>query len=291
MDRFIVSLIGGASLGGTYALIGLGLVLAFRATETFNFAHGELMLLPAFMVGYFQAHNSMPFAAGLVVSLVVIAVVGVLFYLLVLQKTTGLPVFMSLIATLGLAAILDGVIAILFGSNQYGITFPGLPKGVTHVFGARISTESIVLTIFTVLLAALVAGVMRFTNLGTRIRAAGQDAVLASQGGIQVRRLYMGSWAIAAVLAGIAGISYGSVGIVNTSVTQLALSAIPAIMLGGLDSIEGAVVGGLVVGIIQGFTDTYLGGQYQDVVTYSLLLVILLTRPQGLFGTQQVSRV
>jgi branched-chain amino acid transport system permease protein len=291
MSRFVVSLVGGITLGGTYALIGLGLVLAFRATETFNFAQGELMALPAFIVGYFQAHNHQSFGVDLAISLVVIAVVGILFYVLVLQRTTGLPVFMSLIATLGLAAILDGIIAIIFGSNQYSITIPRLPKGVTIIAGARISTASIVLTIFTLILAGLVAGVMRFTNLGTRVRAAGQDAVLASQGGIQVRRLYMGSWAVAAVLAGIAGICYGSVAIVNTSMTELALSAIPAIMLGGLDSIEGAVIGGVIIGIIQGFTNTYLGGQYQDVVTYSLLLVILLTRPQGLFGTKQVARV
>jgi branched-chain amino acid transport system permease protein len=293
MTRFIVSLIGGASLGGTYALIGLGLVLAFRATETFNFAHGELMLLPAFMVGYFQKqlHNNLPFGLQVIFSLLLVALVGVLFYVVVLRRTTGLPVFMGIIATLGLAAILDGAMTLVFGSNEYNITVPGLPHGSVSILGAKISTSSITLTIFTLVLAAIVASSLRFTHVGTKIRAAGQDPVLAAQGGINVRRVYMGSWAIAAILAGIAGISYGAVSIVDTSVVQLALAAIPAIMLGGLDSIEGAVVGGIIIGIIQGFTATYLGGQYLDVVTYTLLLVILLVRPQGMFGTQQVTRV
>lgn len=291
MIRFIVSLVGGASLGGVYALIGLGMVLAYRATETFNFAQGQLMLLPAFTIGYIQKKYSIPFVAGLAISLAIAAFVGVLFYVLVLQRTTGLPVFMGLIATLGIASVLDAIMVMKFGSNQYSIRIPGLPTGVTKIFGARLSSGSLALTGFTLLLAGSIAAVLRYTHLGTRIRAAGQDAVLASQGGIQVRRLYMGSWAISAVLAGIAGIAYGASAIVNPSMIELGLAAVPAIMLGGLDSIEGSLIGGIGVGILQGFTATYFGGEYVNVVTYSLLLLLLLTYPQGLFGTKHVARV
>jgi branched-chain amino acid transport system permease protein len=291
MSRFIVALVGGFSLGGTYALIGLGLVMAFRATETFNFAHGQLMLLPAFTMGYIQLQYHLPFFVELFISLAIAAVVGMLMYLVVLQRTVGMPVFMGLVATLGIAAILDAVMVLKFGSNQYTITIPGMPDGVVTIFGARISKESLVLTAFTLVLAALIAGIMRFTPVGHRIYAAGQDAVLASQGGIHVRRIYLGSWALAAVLAGIAGITYGASAVVTPSMTELGLAAIPAIMFGGLDSIEGSVVGGLAVGILQGFTATYLGGEYLDVVTYSLLLVVLLIQPAGLFGTKRVTRV
>jgi branched-chain amino acid transport system permease protein len=201
-----------------------------------------------------------------------------------------MPVFMGLIATLGLASILDGAMAIAFGFNSYSLTVPRLPSGSVMIFGAGVSTTSLILMGVALILSSAIALVLRFTHLGTKIRAAGQDAVLASQGGINVRRLYMGSWAIAAVLAGVAGISYGAVSSVDTSVPLLALGAIPAIMIGGLDSIEGALVGGMFVGIMQGFTSTYLGGQYTDVVTYGVLLAILLTYPQGLFGTKQTAR-
>src|SRR4051794_27525562 len=103
MVRFIIALVGGISLGGTYALIGLGLVMAFRATETFNFAHGQLMLLPAFTMGFIQLEYDLPFGIELLISLVVAAIIGILLYVVVLQRTVGLPVFMGLVATLGVA--------------------------------------------------------------------------------------------------------------------------------------------------------------------------------------------
>jgi branched-chain amino acid transport system permease protein len=136
-----------------------------------------------------------------------------------------------------------------------------------------------------------VAVVVRFTSLGRRIRAAGQSPLLASQGGINVRRLYLGSWAIASVLAGIAGIAYGTTNIVGTGLVGVALSAFPAILIGGLDSVEGAIVGGLLVGVFQGFVATYLDPKLLDVLTYSLLLVIMLFLPQGMFGTKSIARV
>lgn len=291
MTQVIVSLIGGASLGGTYALIGLGLVLAFRATATFNFAHGQLMLLPAFIVAKWQMSGTAPLGVAILFGLVVVAAVSVVFYLGVLQKLTGLPHFMGVIATLGLAAVLDGVMALQFGSTQYTISIPGLPTGVVTIFGARISAVSLVLTGATLVLAIVVATVLRTTRFGTQIRAAGQDPVLASQGGISVKRLYMVSWALAGVLAAVAGLSYGATNVVSASMVNLALLAFPAILLGGLDSIEGAVVGGILVGVMQGFVATYLGGQLSDVATYLVLLVVLLVRPTGLFGTAEVTRV
>jgi branched-chain amino acid transport system permease protein len=291
MDRLVVSVIGGASLGGVYALIGLGLVLVFRATATLNFAHGEFMLLPAFLVGWWQASHPTNIGPGFVIAGVVAALIGTFFYLTVMRRATGLPPFISFVATLGLASILDGVMGIIFGVNSYTIRIPGLPHGVVDILGARFSTGSLALTCFTLVLAGAVAAVMRFTTLGTRIRAAGQDAVLASQGGIQVRRLYTGSWAAAGVLAAVAGLAYGTSNIVDTSMTSLALAAFPAVLLGGLDSFEGAVAGGLLVGVVQGFTATYLGGTYLDLVTYSLLLGVLLLFPYGLLGSRRVERV
>jgi branched-chain amino acid transport system permease protein len=291
MDRLITSVAGGGALGGTYALVALGIVLAFRATGTFNFAHGQFMLFPAFLVGAWQAEHRASLAVSIIVGLFAISGVGLLFYLLVLQRTVGMLHFMGVIATFGLAAVLDGLMLIVFGSPQFNINFPGLPHGVVYVFGTRVSAASLVVTAFTLVLAVLVAGGLRFTPLGIRIRAAGQDAILASQGGLNVRLIYMGSWALAACLAGIAGIAYGTTNLVNTSLVDVALAAFPAILIGGLDSIEGAVIGGLLVGIAQGFIATFLGPQYLDVLTYGLLLVVMLVFPTGLLGTRAVTRV
>jgi branched-chain amino acid transport system permease protein len=291
MDRLVISLFGGGNLGGTYALVALGIVLAFRATGTFNFAHGQFMLLPAFIVGAWEAEQKAPIGLSILVGLLVVSAIGVGFYLLVLQRTVGLLHFMGVIATFGLAAVLDGVMLIVYGSPQYTIDIGILPQGVVTILGARLATEQLALTAFTLLLAGIVAGALRFTPVGVKIRAAGQDAILASQGGINVRVLYMGSWALAAALAGVAGIVYGTSNLVNHTLVDVALAAFPAILIGGLDSIEGAVVGGLLVGIAQGFIATYLGPQYLDVVTYGLLLVVMLVFPQGILGTRTVTRV
>src|ERR1700730_14694061 len=152
MVRLIASLVGGATLGGTFALIGLGLVLAFRATRTFNFAHGEFMLFPALIVGYSQLHH-ISTGIGLVIAFVVSALVGGLFYALVLRRTTGLPLFMGIIGTFGLASILDGLIGLVFRSPQYSISLPGIPTGEVHLGGAAVSRASLTLALLTVGLA------------------------------------------------------------------------------------------------------------------------------------------
>jgi branched-chain amino acid transport system permease protein len=289
MVLFIGGLIGGIGLGGVYALTSLGLVFAFRATKTFNFAHGELMLLPAFIVGYLQLHN-VALGLAVVVALASSTVAGGLFYVLVLRRTTGLSLFMGIVATFGLAAILDGILGIFFSEGQYSVVLKAVPSGSITILGAHVSEASLILAGFTLALAVLIALLVRFTHIGITIKAAGQDPLLASQCGIPVRWLYMGSWAVAGLLAGVAGISYASQSVANTSLIDLALAAIPAIVLGGMDSIDGAVIGGLVIGLAQGFTQIYLGGNYVDLVTYSLLLVVLLVYPQGLFGTKEIVR-
>ncbi|MER5916456.1 branched-chain amino acid ABC transporter permease [Streptomyces sp. NPDC001982] len=291
MDRVFASLVGGVTLGGLYSLIALGLVLAFRVTYTFNFAHGQFMLLGAFILGQWQEHGSGPFPVGLLIALVVPAGVAVLFYVLCLRRTTGLPHWMGLIATFGLASILDGIMSLQYGVAQYQIKIPGLPAGTVTIFGARISSASLLLAGATFAIAGTVAVLIRSTAVGVRFSAAGQDPVLASQGGINVSYGYGFAWALAAALAAIAGCVYGSTNVVNGSMTELALLVFPVILLGGLDSIEGALIGSIIIGIIQGFAKTYLGGQYLDVVTYSVLLLVLLVRPRGLFGTEQVTKI
>ncbi|WP_280217298.1 branched-chain amino acid ABC transporter permease [Nocardia neocaledoniensis] len=291
MGNFIVSIVGGAALGATYALISLGLVLVFRATWTFNFAHGQFMLIPALVVAVLAGSGSMPFGLTVLAALALIVAISVAFYLTILRRTVGMPHFMAMIATFGLAAILDGLISIVFGARERSIEFPGLPAGVVTIAGTRISSASLAITAIAFVLATVVVVVMRWTYLGTVIRAAGHDPALAAQGGIHVKYVYVGSWALAAILAGVAGILYGSTQVVNTGMLAVGMAAFPAILLGGIDSVEGAVVGGICIGILQGFTATYLGGQYVNLTTYGALLAVLMVYPQGLFGTRMVRRL
>jgi branched-chain amino acid transport system permease protein len=209
----------------------------------------------------------------------------------VLRTTVGRPPFVPVVATLGISAVATGAVGIAFPNTQYGLTIPALSTGSTTIFGATFSTASLEISVFAVLLTVALVLVFRYTSLGVRVRAGGQDSLLASQGGINIRWVYMGSWALACVLAGIAGITYGSVNAINTGIVDLAMLAFPAALLGGLDSIPGSLIGGLGIGLIQGFVASYLGGQYVTVVTYVVLLGVMMLLPHGLMGTKTVRRV
>lgn len=291
MDLFSTAVVAGMFLGGTYALIALGLVLVFRATNTFNFAHGQVMLLTAYIVGKYANGSTTSFFTTFIIGLVAAAVVSTLFYLLVLRRLVGQSLFLAVIATLGLASLLDGGLGIVFSAQQYAIHNPMLPTGTLSVFGARVQTATVAIMVVSLAVAALVAFVLQKTQLGIRVRAAGQAPLLASQGGINVRYVYVISWATAGVLAGLAGIAYGSTNIVSPGLVEIANLALPAMMLGGLDSFVGAIVGGVLIGLLQGLTSTYVGGDHVDALTYAVLLVVLLFRPNGLYGTKIVTRV
>lgn len=291
MSSVVDVLASGLWLGSTYALIALGMVLAFRATQTLNFAHGELMLLPAYVVAKLSVSSGMPIYLAVVVAILITAAVAALMYLVLLRHTAGMSMFVAVVVTMGVAVVLDGLMAIVFGANDQYYNLPGLPSSTISVLGARISLFTLAMGAFGFGLALLVAAVLRYTHAGLRLRAAGQDSILASQGGVNVARICLVSWAIAGALAAVAGISYGASNVVNVSVIALALNAFPAMLLGGLDSIEGAIVGGAIIGLIQAAVSVYSNGALAGVVSYFVLLLTLLVLPYGIFGTREVARV
>lgn len=291
MGPLTVAIVAGFATGGVFALISLGLVIAFRSTQTLNFAHGQFMLIGALIVGKIQADSQLPLLVIVPFSIATVALLAVVFYLVVLRRVIGLPHFVSVIATLGLAAVLDGLIFLIFGSTPYQLSVPWIPDGSFGLFGSRVPRATITVAVVSIALAIAIATFIRRTKVGAQLRAAGQDAILASQTGIRVHHVYVGAWAAAGALAAVAGITYGSINSVNSSIIDLALFAFPVILLGGLDSIEGAVVGGVAIGIMQSLISTYLGGQFVTVLTYVLLLVVLLLIPNGLFGSREANRL
>jgi branched-chain amino acid transport system permease protein len=291
MSTTLTLLANGLWLGSTYALIALGMVLAFRATRTLNFAHGELMLLAGYVVAKLEANHTLPAYVAVVVAIVATSVAAALVYLLALRRTTGMQMFVAVVVTIGVASVGDGLMAWGFGPNDQYLSLPGIPGSVLSVSGARVSLFTIVLGGFSFCLAVAVALVLRYTRVGMRLRAAGQNPLLASQGGVHVERIYTASWAAAGALAAVAGICYGASNVVNVSVTALALNAFPAMLLGGLDSIGGAILGGIIIGMIQTAVSIWGNGQLAGVSSYIVLLLVLLVLPHGLFGTREVARV
>jgi branched-chain amino acid transport system permease protein len=291
MRQLVVTLVDGAALGGAYALVSLGLIIIYRGTDTLNFAHGQFMLLAAYLVARWQTQIQVPFGVVALASLLVVATCGWVLFRVVLKRIIGQPPFMGVVATLGVAAIADGVMGLLFGFQQYHVTIQWMPTGTVTLLDARLSTAALAVAAVSLLAAGSVALAVRRTRAGASLRAAGQDVLLASMSGINVHRVYAASWAIGCALAGLAGLIYAATNLVSTDMVALGLLAFPAILLGGLDSIEGSIVGGLLVGLVQAFTAGYIGGEWISVTTYSVLLAIILFRPSGLFGTKVVVRV
>lgn len=279
MNLVLVAIINGISIGSTYALIGLGIVLIYRTTGAFNLAHGELMLLGAYVLANWQAAKDGPFLVGLLLSLAVTAAFAILCYAIVLRWTVGLPTWVGFVVTLVLAGMINAGLALKYGANSLTLTIPGLPTGAVRILGSRFASATLIIAFIGLAITVATVAVLRWTRIGVQVRAAGQAPLLASQGGINVRRLYVGSWAVAGILAAVAGVLYGSTTAVDSTMPAVALVAIPGIVLGGLDSVEGAWIGGVAIGIVQGFVSVYLGGQYLNPVTWALLLVLLLIRP------------
>lgn len=284
MNDLVIALASGISLGGTYALVILGLVLARRGTGVLSFAHGELMVVAGFVTGWALTQHE-AFVVALILGVAASSVLATGFYQLALRQMVGLPEFMGVTATLGFAIILEGIIGLLFGGNEYTIALPGLSNSVVAIGDVRISATSVVVGFGGIVIAAVIAAALRYTQTGTQIRAAGQDALLASQGGVNVRWTFVASWAVSGALAGLAGIGYGSSTIVNSDLQSVMYAAVPALFLGGMDSIIGALVGSLILGLLQGFITTYIGGGELNMISYLLMLIVMLIRPHGLFGS------
>jgi branched-chain amino acid transport system permease protein len=291
MQTSVTAVITSLLLGGTYSLIALGMVLVFRATYTFNFAHGQMMLLAAYVIGRWTTGTTWSFVRTTLLAFAVVAAVSAIFYYIVLQRLLGASLFLALVATLALASFLDGLMGIVFDAPQYSVKNPLLPTGSLDVGGARVQSATLLMALISIALSAAVAVFLQRSQIGIRMRATGQTPLLASQGGINVRRMFIGTWAVAGVLAAIAGLTFASTNLVTAQIEEVALFALPAMMLGGLDSIYGAILGGLLIGLLQGVTTMYWGGQHIDLVTYAVLLLTLLLLPEGLFGTRVVKRV
>ncbi len=295
--------------GGIIAIIALGIVLIYRSSEVFNFAHGQLVMLGAYLTWWFAGGTAdgselfnLPLWAAVLLAVVAMALVGLLIERLTLRPMTGQPLLAIVLMTLGLGEFLQGVTAITFGvepksnfpapfspSDVYTIPFPG-------AFNDTIIIKQALLASFVVaILAALVFMVyFQYTRTGLALRATSEDHELARSVGINVPRVFGLSWAIAGIIATIGGVLLAALTGVSLSLSIVALVAFPAILLGGLQSFPGAIVGGLLVGLSQALVQASsvpVVRSSSEIAPYILLLIVLLIRPEGLFGEKRIERV
>lgn len=294
MIKLLQLLFQGLSLGMIYSLIALGFVLVFKGTGVFNFAHGDFVMGAAYIV--VAVSTSQPWGLAVLLALAVLVVLALVVERLVLRKMVGEPLFAVVMVTLGLSIMVRAVITMIWGYNDKGFADPIGPGTFQPIDGLVLSHVGLwTIGVSVALLLALWFFYQRTpAGLALRATAAHQEAAMAQ--GIDVRRMFALSWAIAGVLATAGGIFLGAFPRqVGLQMGFIALNALPAIIIGGFDSLQGAVIGGVTVGQLQvltaGYLSDYGGGRLQDVAPYVVMLVVLLIRPYGLFGTREIERV
>lgn len=297
MTDFLQFVFAGMALGARYALVALGFVVIFRATGVINFAQGGLVALGAYITYQFAERMDLPFVVAVLAAVVGCALVGAIIQQLVLARMVGQPAFAVIMITIGLLFVLEQLIPTLWG---YGSQNLGDPWGIDTVDAAGLNLA--VRDLWTLLIAAAALGAFfaffRLSRYGLAMRAVAIDQEASLAQGISVRKVVALSWAISGMVAALAGVTLGAgAAAVTPSISFIALAAFPAMILGGLDSPLGAVVGGLLIGVTQTLTAgyqpehaTWLGDNFHVVMPYVVMILILMVRPYGLFGTKEVDR-
>lgn len=283
-------LISGISQGCVYGLIALGFVLIYKATEMVNFAQGDLLMLGAFVAYTFLNIAEWPFVWGVVATLVVMAILGIVLERLLLRRMIGQPPFAALMLTIGLGFILRAFAGMVWGNEPRSLDSP-LAGGVLSNGDIVIGYENVAIIVGTAILCLLLFLFFRFTRVGLAMQAASQNQLAAYYVGIPVKRVFSLVWALSAVIAAVAGILVAPVSLIEPQMGFIAIKAFAAAIVGGFGSLPGAIAGGLLVGTAEQFAGLYLPPGFADTTAYLILLAVLLVRPEGIFSTMQQKKV
>ncbi len=298
MAYFIQIAFAGVALGCIYALIGMGFSIIYKASEVINFAQGEILLVGAYVVSSLVFDWHLSFILAIALGIVVTVLIGLLFERLVLRRMIGRPVFSILMITIGLDTILRTAVIVKAGSNPLSAPAPYKITDGFNIGGVHFGANDLLTIFVTVIMCALIFYFFQYTRYGLAMRATALDQEAALAVGINIRTVYALAWGIAAAIATIGGVflAIGTFSI-DTTLGSAALLAFPAIILGGIDSVAGAVVGGIIIGLVQDLTAGYenyahfLGAGIHQITPYLVMILVLLIRPYGLFGTRKVERI
>jgi len=290
----VVLLANGIMIGLMYSLIALGFVLIYKATDAINFAQGEFVMFAGFIAAGAAQLAGLPFWVSAALAIAGMIVLGFGLERFVLRPMIGRPVIAVVMATIGLAAVLRGVATMAFGADTKVIVIP-LPDDPIDL--GLVTLPPIQLVGALVSLAFLGGFTWFFlkSRIGIALRAVADSQQVAMAVGINVRRYFALAWAMAGIVSAIGGVIWGAMLSVDNQLALVGLKVFPVVILGGLDSIVGAVVGGLIVGIVEnladGYFDPYVGGGTKDFAPYVLMILVLMIRPEGIFGRRRIERV
>jgi len=294
MDILVQLIVSGIAVGGVYALIALGFVLIYKATSIINFATGEFMMIGAYFFYSFMVMADIPAIPAFLLVMCCAALLGFWVERAILRHMLGQPVISIIMVTIGLSSILMGMAEIVWSTDFK--SFPPLFPRAPIVVGNIIIRSNLFWGFVIAMGAVSVFAVLfKYTKVGVAMRATANDQMAAFSMGINVRAMFTLAWALGAVAASLGGVIIGNMGGIQPTLGHIGLKIFPVVILGGLDSIAGAVIGGFIVGLVEniagGYLDPYVGGGVKDLAPFVVLVFILMIKPYGLFGKEEIERL
>jgi len=288
--------ISGLVIGSIYSAVALGFVIIYKATRVVNFAQGELLMVGAYVCYAFLVQMHFPFWAALLLTILFGMVLAMFVERLILRPMIGEPAISIIMVTIGLSLVLRSVASAIWGTDILVYEPKLFPQEMISFAGVPVSLEFVWCFVLSVFLLAVFSIFFKYSKAGVAMRATAFNQQAAQSMGISVKHIFALSWVISAVVSGIGGVLIGNINGINNTLYHFGLKVFPATILGGLDSILGAAIGGMIIGILEnlsdGFCKTYfdLSG-VKEVAPYVILVLILMVKPYGLFGTKEIERV
>ncbi|MES2099491.1 MAG: branched-chain amino acid ABC transporter permease [Pseudomonadota bacterium] len=284
--------ISGIAQGCIYGLIALGVVLIYKATETVSFAQGELMMLGAFIGLIVMTSLGFPFWLAFAAAVLAMGAFGIVLERLVIRPILGQPAFSIVMLTIGIGYVARGAITMVPGIGTETHTLPVPYKDQVWNLGTLVlNVEQMVIIAATVVLSGVLYAVFKYSKVGVAMQAASQNQIAAYYMGIPVKRLNGLVWGLAAGVAAIAGLLLAPITFVHANMGFIGLKAMPAAVVGGFGSLPGALVGGLIIGIVESLSGFYLPEGFKDIAAYVVVLIMLVVKPNGLFGEKLRKKV
>lgn len=292
MEFFLQLLVNGLSLGFLYALSALGFVMIFKSSSVLNLAHGELLAIGAFMFLVLSAWANLPIVLAFALTLAGTFALGFVVERLFLRPLIGESLIEVIMLTLGMGIMFKGLLLFIFGGDIHD--YPKfLPEGLSLQLGAiQIPSVNVASFIIGIVFLILFGFFFKYSSQGIYMRSVADNQPAALSLGVHVRRVFALSWAIAFIVAAMSGIILGIINGINVhELSAIGLKVFPVVILGGLDSIGGAILGGVIIGLLETFTGGYISTSLREVIPYIVLILILMVRPYGLFGLVEIERV
>ena len=292
MALFLQLALSGIAIGCVYALVALGFVLIYKATETVNFAQGDLMMLGGFFAYTTTTLMGFPYWAGIILALVAMALFGMLCERVVLRPVLGQAQFTVVMVTIGVGYVMRGVVTMMpgWGTDTFKIVTP-FAETVVHIGGAALALDQLMIIVDTAVLCAMLFLFFRYTRIGIAMQATSQNQLAAYYMGIPVSKINTLIWGLSAAVAAFAGILLAPITFVHANMGFIGLKAFPAAVVGGFGSIPGAIAGGIIIGLVESFAGFYLPEGFKDIAAYIVVLVVLMVKPSGLFGEKLRKKV